>query len=88
MEQFFRAIIVDDERLARAKVRRFLEEVGSVEIVAECTNGVETLETLTSVESDVVFLDVQMPELNGLEDRKSTRLNSSHLDLSRMPSSA
>lgn len=67
METTFRAVIVDDERLARAKVRRFLEEVEGVEIIAECTNGLEALETLTSQETDVVFLDVQMPEMNGLD---------------------
>jgi two-component system, LytTR family, response regulator len=63
----FRAIIVDDERLARAKIRRFLEEIGNVEVVAECRNGTEVLEILPSLQVDVLFLDVQMPEISGME---------------------
>jgi two-component system LytT family response regulator len=62
-----RAAIVDDERLARAKVRRFLEELGGFEVCAECANGVEALEILTSTSIDVLFLDVQMPEIHGFE---------------------
>jgi two-component system LytT family response regulator len=62
-----RAIIVDDEPLAREKLRTFLEQEPQVEVVAECTGGSEALEAIAREEPDVVFLDVQMPEMDGFE---------------------
>lgn len=67
MSKPLRAIIVDDERLARAKIRHFLEEYGTVEIIAECANGMEALTVIGEQAADVVFLDVQMPGMNGFE---------------------
>lgn len=77
MPKPLRAIIVDDERLARVKVRRFIEEYGSVEIIAECANGVEALRVIGEQAADVIFLDVQMPEVDGFEMLRL--LHSSHL---------
>lgn len=67
MPKPLRAIIVDDERLARAKIRRFLEDYGAVEIIAECANGMEALTVIGEQALDVIFLDVQMPEMSGFE---------------------
>ncbi len=73
-------VIVDDERLAREELRFLLEETGEVEIVAEGANGIEAVEIIRSHNPDVVFLDVQMPGLDGfavlkkLLARKETRL--------------
>lgn len=67
MPKLLRAIIVDDERLARTKIRRFLEKYGGVEVLAECANGAEALNSLSAQSADVVFLDVQMPEMDGFE---------------------
>ena len=72
-----RALVVDDEPLARDMIREMLENDSDVEIVAECTNGREAVEAIKSLKPDLVFLDVQMPELGGFEvlesfDRDST----------------
>ena len=59
------AVIVDDEALARRELRYLLERVGEVEIVAEASNGIEAVETVRTHAPDVVFMDVQMPGLDG-----------------------
>lgn len=59
------ALIVDDEPLARKFVRRMLEKHSSVEIVGECGNGQEAVGAITEKKPDLVFLDVQMPEMDG-----------------------
>lgn len=62
-----RIVIVDDEPLARERVRTFLSDEPDVEIVAECANGAEAVERIEKLRPDVLFLDVQMPRLNGFE---------------------
>ena len=62
-----RVIIVDDEDLARGLVREFLGQHPDVEIVAECANGFEAVKAITELAPDLVFLDIQMPKLNGFE---------------------
>ena len=62
-----RIIIVDDEALARGVVREYLEEHADAEIVAECANGFEAVKAITELEPDLVFLDIQMPKLDGFE---------------------
>ncbi len=61
----FTAVIVDDEALARRELRYLLERVGGVEIVAEASNGIEAVQTIRSHTPDAVFMDVQMPGLDG-----------------------
>ncbi len=65
--QSIRAVIVDDEDLARMLVREFLSTHGDVEVIAECSNGFEAVKTITETKPDLVFLDVQMPKLDGFE---------------------
>ena len=62
-----RVMIVDDEDLARALVREFLAKHADVEIVAECANGFDAVKAITELAPDLVFLDIQMPKLNGFE---------------------
>ena len=62
-----RAVIVDDEELARGLLREYLREAGGVEVVAECANGFEAVKAVTEHKPDLVFLDVQMPKLDGFE---------------------
>src|SRR6266481_8147002 len=62
-----RAIIADDEPLARERVRSLLASESDVEIVAECSNGAQTLKATQEHRPDLLFLDVQMPRLNGFE---------------------
>ena len=62
-----RALVVDDEPLAREMIREMLQDDSDVEIVAECANGREAVEAIKSFKPDLVFLDIQMPELGGFE---------------------
>jgi len=62
-----RALVVDDEPLARDMIREMLQDDSEVEIVKECVNGREAVEAIKSLKPDLVFLDVQMPELGGFE---------------------
>jgi two-component system LytT family response regulator len=63
----FRAVIVDDEELARQVLREFLTAHPEIEIAAECANGFEAVKSVTELKPDLVFLDVQMPKLDGFE---------------------
>lgn len=62
-----RAVIADDEDLARRVLREYLSADNDIEIVAECSNGFEAVKAVNEVRPDVVFLDVQMPKLDGFE---------------------
>lgn len=60
-----RVVIVDDEHLVRKSVRRFLEN-HNAEVVAECGDGRLAIETIQALAPDIVLLDMQMPEMNGM----------------------
>lgn len=62
-----RVIIVDDEELARGVVREYLGAHADIEIVGECANGFDAVKAITEMEPELVFLDIQMPKLNGFE---------------------
>lgn len=62
-----RALIVDDEPLARQRVRLLLEEEPDVEILGECGDGFEAADVLQATPPDLLFLDVQMPDRDGFE---------------------
>lgn len=62
-----RAIIVDDEPLARDKVQLFAQSIPDLNIVDVCSNGHEALTSLKKTKPDLVFLDIQMPELTGFD---------------------
>jgi two-component system, LytTR family, response regulator len=62
-----RILIVDDEPLARDTVRLLLDSQSDVEIVGEARNGTEAVQQISSLQPDLVFLDIQMPGLNGFE---------------------
>jgi two-component system, LytTR family, response regulator len=61
-----RAIIVDDEPLARERLRSMLETEPDIEIIDECADGVTAVESIETHRPDLVFLDVNMPELDGI----------------------
>ncbi len=67
MSDPIRAVIVDDEQLARTVVREYLAAHQDVEVIAECGNGFEAVKAVTDLHPDLVFLDIQMPKLNGFE---------------------
>jgi two-component system LytT family response regulator len=62
-----RVVIVDDEPLARAVIREYLKAHPGVEVAAECANGFEAVKVVTEGAADLMFLDVQMPKLDGFE---------------------
>lgn len=62
-----RTVIVDDEELARNVLREYLAGHPEVEIVAECANGFDAVKAVTDLKPDLVFLDIQMPKLDGFE---------------------
>ncbi len=62
-----RAVIVDDEELARQVVHEMLLPHPEVEVVAECANGFDAVKAVTELNPDLLFLDVQMPKLDGFE---------------------
>lgn len=62
-----KAIIIDDEPLARSLVREYLQEYPFIEIAAECGDGFEGLKAIHEHRPDLVFLDIQMPKINGFE---------------------
>jgi two-component system LytT family response regulator/two-component system response regulator LytT len=59
------ALIIDDEQLAREELAYLLDEVGGVEVVAQGANGIEAVDLIEEYHPDMVFLDVQMPGLDG-----------------------
>lgn len=61
------AVIVDDEELSRQVLREFLSAHAEIEIAAECANGFEAVKTVAERKPDLVFLDIQMPKLDGFE---------------------
>jgi two-component system response regulator LytT len=62
-----RAVLVDDEQLARDELGFLLGQVGGVEVIGQAGNGIEALTTIDRLQPDLVFLDVQMPGLTGFE---------------------
>lgn len=62
-----RALIIDDEPLPRERVRTLLEAHREIELIGECHDGQEAVSRILNERPDLVFLDIQMPELNGFE---------------------
>ena len=62
-----KVLIVDDEPLARENLRVLLEDESDIEIVGECANAIEALGAVHKLRPDVLFLDIQMPRISGLE---------------------
>lgn len=62
-----RTVVVDDEPPARSLIREFLDDVSRVDVIAECGNGREAVDAIHAESPDLVFLDVQMPGLDGFD---------------------
>jgi len=62
-----KVLIIDDEPLARLVVREYLEEYSEIEVVGECSDGFEGAKAISNFKPDLIFLDIQMPKINGFE---------------------
>ena len=62
-----KAIIIDDEPLARSLVKEYLQAYKNIELVEECNDGFEGVKAIQQYNPDVIFLDIQMPKINGFE---------------------
>lgn len=67
MTSILRTLIVDDEPLAREWLRRLLGQHEDVQVAAECAGGAEAIEAIERLDPDLVFLDVQMPQVDGFD---------------------
>jgi two-component system, LytTR family, response regulator len=61
-----RVLVADDEPVARRRVTRLLKEDGDIDVIAECGGGLEAVDRIRSEMPDLVFLDIQMPDLDGI----------------------
>ena len=73
-DEKIRVCVIDDEPIACRKIQRLLKEDPEVEIVATCANGEEGLAAILNHKPDLVFLDIQMPEMNGFEMLQSIHM--------------
>jgi two-component system LytT family response regulator len=62
-----KVIIIDDEPLARSIVKEYLQQYPAIELVQECNDGFEGLKAINQHQPDLIFLDIQMPKINGFE---------------------
>ncbi|MCH8034473.1 MAG: LytTR family transcriptional regulator DNA-binding domain-containing protein [Bacteroidetes bacterium] len=67
MSNKIRTIIIDDEQLARSITNSYLSKHPEIEIVAECSNGFDAIKKINEEKPDLIFLDIQMPKINGFE---------------------
>lgn len=63
----YKTIVIDDEQLARQRIKRLLKEYDEIDIIAEAENGAEGLLLIEQHQPDLIFLDIEMPVLNGFE---------------------
>ncbi len=62
-----KTIIIDDEPLARSIIKEYLQNHSDIELVAECNDGFEGMKAIQQLQPELIFLDIQMPKINGFE---------------------
>ncbi|NQY05353.1 MAG: response regulator transcription factor [Flavobacteriaceae bacterium] len=75
MKKLYHCIIVDDEPTAREILMNYIEKIDSLKLIAECKNAIEAFTVLNSEPVDLIFLDINMPEITGLSFAKSLKKN-------------
>ena len=66
-----KCLIVDDEMPAREELKYMLKDIGSISILGEASNGIEALDMINRLNPDIVFLDIEMPKISGIEVAKT-----------------
>ncbi len=67
MNQTVKALIIDDEKLARDIVKKYLSSINNIELLGECTDGFDGVKKISELKPDLIFLDIQMPKITGFE---------------------
>lgn len=67
MNEQISVLIIDDEKLARDIVKKYLQQNDKVKLLGECTNGFEGIKSINELKPDLIFLDIQMPKITGFE---------------------
>ena len=67
MENEIKVLIIDDEELARELVKNYIKDIYDLKLIGECSNGFEGIKAIQELKPDLIFLDIQMPKLNGFE---------------------
>jgi DNA-binding NarL/FixJ family response regulator len=70
-----KAILIDDEELARQLIRNYLKDFPGIEIIGECENGFEGVKAIADLKPDLIFLDIQMPKATGIEVTRWAKSN-------------
>lgn len=70
-----RALIIDDEELARRRVLNLLEDIPAIEVIAECSNGKTAIKKINEEKPDLIFLDINMKDMNGFEVLQKVEIN-------------
>ena len=72
-----KCIIIDDEPIARKVLQEFIEEIDYLDLIGQAENPLKAMTLLNENDIDIVFLDINMPKINGIEFLKTTKLNAS-----------
>src|SRR6185437_6199809 len=72
-----KCIIIDDEPIARKVLQEFIEEIDYLELAGQAENSLKAMSLLNNNDIDIIFLDINMPKINGIEFLKTTKLNAS-----------
>ncbi|MFC2134288.1 LytR/AlgR family response regulator transcription factor [Bacteroidota bacterium] len=67
MNKKYKAVIIDDEKLAQDIITNYIKKHKNIEVIAACNNGFEGIKVITEQKPDIIFLDIQMPKINGFE---------------------
>ncbi|WP_430974219.1 LytR/AlgR family response regulator transcription factor [Sunxiuqinia rutila] len=67
LNNYYRTLIIDDESPARQRMQQILREMPEIDLVGEAANGLEAVRLIEDLQPDLIFLDIQMPGLNGFE---------------------
>ena len=70
-----KALVVDDEELARKRVLNLLDEVHEIEVLGECSNGKSAIAQINKLKPELVFLDINMKDMNGFEVLKKLQVS-------------